>query len=166
MDVARVERSFGIRTHDDQVLLSLLEIPAGSGHGAPGADPSYEMRDPSLGLFPYLRAGGPVVGLRVHRVVVLVRLKRPRDVAREAIRNLVIGLGRLRRHGARTQDDLGAIRAQTNALPLPMREMRTRGVWPTSPRMFGAMVTRGCYAATTGLDPTLWAPPGGTGPRL
>src|SRR5438034_3552652 len=79
-----------------------------------------QVRDATLGLSPYLRAGGPIVRLGVHRVVVLVRLERARDVACEAIRHLVRGLGRLRRYGARTNDHLGPVCAQKVALLLTL----------------------------------------------
>ena len=74
------------------------------------------MRDPAIGLVPDLRAGGPLVGRRVLRVPVLVRLERARDVAGEPRRDGVVALRRLGGDVRRAEDDLRAVRAQERLL--------------------------------------------------
>ena len=100
--------------------LLLLQEPPNARDGASRPDPGYEMRDPPLGLLPDLGSGGAVVSLRIHRVVVLIRLERAGNVAREPVGDLVIGLGMLRRHRARADHDLGAVRAEQIALLLAL----------------------------------------------
>ena len=67
---------------------------------------------------PDLRPGRLVVRVRVRRVRVLVGLVRAGDLLGEPVRDGVVALGRLGRDRVRTDDHLGAVRAQERDLLL------------------------------------------------
>ena len=118
VDVAGVDRSIGVRADDDEAGLLLLQVSPGAAHGAAGSDAADEMGDAPLRLVPDLRAGGAVVRLRVHRVVVLIRLEGVRNLPRQPLGDLVIRLRRFGRHRGRADHDLRAVRAQQISLLL------------------------------------------------
>src|SRR4029079_13156745 len=120
MDVAGVQRALGVGTNDLDLRILFLEEGARAARGAARAHADDEVRDPAVGLLPELGAGRAVVRLGVHRVVVLIRQEAARRFTRDALSDLVIGLGRLRRHRGRAHHDIGAERAQQIALLLAL----------------------------------------------
>src|SRR5207248_11539712 len=110
---AGVHRALRVGADDlDRAVGDVLQVPAGAGDGAAGADAGDEGGDPAVGLLPQLRAGGVVVGGRVLRVGVLVRLPGARDLADQAVGDVVVGVRMLRSHRVGADDDLGAVGAQ------------------------------------------------------
>ncbi len=79
-------------------------------------DACHEVRQPALGLLPDLRTGRALVRPRVLLVPVLVGLEGTGDVACQAGRHGVVGLGRLRRDVGRAQHHLGAIGTEQRLL--------------------------------------------------
>ena len=120
MDVARIEGAPRVGADDLDLRVPLLQVLPRPGHRAAGPHADDEMRELALGLLPDLGAGRAVVGLGVHRVVVLVRQEPPGGLTGEPLGHLVVGLGRLRRDRARADDDLGAVRAEEIALLLAL----------------------------------------------
>src|SRR5690606_24768905 len=84
---ARVHRALGGGADDLDVGVALLQVAPDAGDRAAGADAAHEVGDPPPGLGPDLGPGGVVLGLRVVRVVVLVRLPGPRDLLHEPVRH-------------------------------------------------------------------------------
>ncbi len=108
-----VDRAHRVRSDDlDPAAGHLLEIPTGAADRAAGAHAGYEVGDPAVGLRPDLGAGGFVVARRIVRVGVLVRLPGALDLADEPVRGRVVGVGVVRLHGGRTDDDAGPVRGQ------------------------------------------------------
>ena len=98
--------------------LLLLEESAHAADGPAGADADHEVIDPAVGLIPDFGAGLLVMGHRVRRVVVLVRLPAVRCLALETGRHRIVrsvDLPGPRRWGRRS------------------RRRRTRGGRPLSP---------------------------------
>ena len=115
-DIAGQDAALGIRADDrDRTVLRLQEA-GDPGYRAAGSGTGDQVRDPALGLLPDLGARGPFVGRRVLHVPVLVRLVCARDVAREAGRHGVIGLGRFRLHVGRAEHDVRAVCPQQGLL--------------------------------------------------
>ena len=114
----------------------LLEVPAGAGDRAAGADAGDEVRDAAVGVAPDLRPGGLVVAGRALGVRVLVGLPGAVDLAHQAVGDRVVGVRVVRRHGGRADDDLGAVRrAARRACPgRPCPGRRTRSGSPSAAR--------------------------------
>src|SRR5262249_31190945 len=90
----------------------LLEVPPGAAHRAPGPDTGHEMGDPTVGLRPQFRAGGPVVRDRVVGVGVLVRLPGVLPLPDQPVGHLVVRTRVLRSHRGRADHHFGAVRPQ------------------------------------------------------
>ena len=114
--IGGVDRSLRIGADHVNVRILFLEIAADAGDRAAGADTGHEVGDLAAGLLPDLRAGGLVVGLRVHRVEVLVRLERVR-----ALR----GSG-----GRRPSSSSRASRARPRSASSRLRRRRRAGARP------------------------------------
>jgi hypothetical protein len=91
--VPGVEGALRVGAHDEDLRVPLLQEPAGARDRAAGPDAADERGDPPLRLLPDLRARCLVVGLRVDRVVVLVRLEGAGDLRGEAVGDPVVALG-------------------------------------------------------------------------
>ena len=83
--VAGVDRADRVGADDLDGRVALLEVAAGAGDRAAGADAGDEVRDAAARLLPQLGAGGRVVGVRVGRVEVLVGLEGARDLLGQAV---------------------------------------------------------------------------------
>src|SRR5580704_9527706 len=103
-----VKRADGIDADNLHLGIFFLEKFAGAADGAAGAHAANEMRDFSFGVVPDFRAGGEVVGLRVHRIVVLIWVEGVGYFARELFRHRIVAarIFGLDRRG--THDDFGA----------------------------------------------------------
>jgi hypothetical protein len=97
---------------DDLDVAPLLEVAAGAGDRAAGADTRDEVRDPALGRGPDLRAGGLVVDSRVGGVVVLVGEPAAGRLLRDATGQVVDVSGVFTGEVRRRLDDVGPVRAQ------------------------------------------------------
>ena len=96
----------------------LLEEATDAADRAAGAHPGDEVGDPPLGLLPDLRTGVLVVRARVVRVAVLVGLPGALGLAHQPVRDAVVAVGVVGRHGRRADDHLGAVRLEHVALVL------------------------------------------------
>ncbi len=94
----------------------LLEVAADAGDGAACADARDEVGEVTAGLAPDLRAGALVVGPGVHRVEVLVRLERVGYLARQAVGDGVVALGRVALDRGGRGHHLGAVGAKDRRL--------------------------------------------------
>ncbi len=111
-------RAFGVGADDLHIRVLRLQVPRDAGDGAAGADAGHEVRDPTRGLPPDLRAGGPFVLRRIRGVRVLVRAERAGRLARQTVGHRVVRVGVVGRHGSGTHDHVGAVRAQQRDLLL------------------------------------------------
>lgn len=102
-----VDRADGIDADDADVGVVLLEVAADARDGAAGARAGHDGIDLSVGVAPYLRAGGEHVGLDVERVVVLVDVEGTWGLSRNALGGLDVVLGRVTGDVGRRDDDLG-----------------------------------------------------------
>ncbi len=80
-----------------------LQVAAHAADRSAGAHAANEVRDLSFRVFPDFRAGRPVMRLGIHRIFVLVRVKRIRNVLGEFFRHgivaaRIVGLDRRRAH--------------------------------------------------------------------
>jgi hypothetical protein len=115
---AGVDRAGRVGADDLDVGVLLLEVLADAADRATGADAGHEVRDLPVGLLPDLRAGRLVVRPRVVRVGVLVGLPGTLDLADQAVGDVVVRVGVLRRDGRRADDHLSAVRLEHVALVL------------------------------------------------
>ena len=90
----------------------LLEVAAGAGDGAAGADARDEVGDLAVGVGPDLGPGGLVVAGRPHRVGVLVGLPRAVDLLDQPVGDAVVAVRVVGRHRRRAHHDVGAVGAQ------------------------------------------------------
>src|SRR5439155_23928876 len=90
-----VDRAGGVGAADVYARVPLLEVLRHPADRAAGADRGDEDVNLAPGLLPELRAGHLVVGARVLRVEVLVRLEGPGDLARQALGDAVVALRRV-----------------------------------------------------------------------
>ena len=95
---------------------NVLQVSAGAGDGAAGADAGHEMRDLMVGGLPDFRAGGVVVAFRAVRIVVLVRAIAAGNRLGEAFGHLIIGTRVVRTGVGGGHDHFGPIGAQYGAL--------------------------------------------------
>jgi hypothetical protein len=113
-----VDGALRIGADDQDARVLLLQVAPGAGDRPAGPDRDDERVDPAAGLLPDLRAGELVVGVRVRHVRVLVGLERARDLLGEPVGDRVVAFRRVGVDGRRTDDDLGAVRAQERDLLL------------------------------------------------
>ena len=71
MALGQQRRGGGLHRHDLHVGIFLLEVPAHTADGAAGAHAGHKEVHVPLRIFPDLRAGGAVVGLRIGGVIKL-----------------------------------------------------------------------------------------------
>ena len=95
-----------------------MQVAPGARDGAAGAGAGDEVGDPAVGVAPDLGAGRLVVRQRAVGVGVLVGLPGARGLAHQPVGRRVVGVGVVRRHGGRADDDLGAVGLEHVALVL------------------------------------------------
>lgn len=95
---------------------NVLQVSAGAGDGAAGADAGHEMRDLMVGGLPDFRAGGVVVAFRAVRIVILVRAIAAGNRLGEAFGHLIIGTRVVRTGVGGGHDHFGPIGAQYGTL--------------------------------------------------
>jgi hypothetical protein len=78
-----VERADGIHADNLDVGIFFFQVAADAGNRAARAHPADEVRDFSLGVLPDFRAGGAVMRLGIHRVLVLIGIEGIGNFARE-----------------------------------------------------------------------------------
>src|SRR5579862_274868 len=103
-----IERAFGIDADDSDCGIFLFQIFADSANGAAGAHAANEVGDLAFAVFPDFRAGGLVVGFRVHRVVVLIGIKRIGNFTREFFGDGIITAGIFGFDSGGADNDFGA----------------------------------------------------------
>ena len=110
--VPRQDAALGICPDHDQLgVLATQESDRPRDRSA-GTHAAHEVGDPPVRLLPDLGACRVLVGARILRVPVLVRLVCAGDVARQSRGHAVIALGRLGRHVRRAQHHLRAVGPQ------------------------------------------------------
>lgn len=75
----------------DRAVGGFLEVLAGAGDGAAGADAGHEVRDLVVRGLPDLRSGGVVVAQRAVRIVVLVRAEAAGNRIGQSFGDLIVG---------------------------------------------------------------------------
>ena len=117
--VARIGVDGAFRVGADHLHLAVgnvLEVAAGAGDGATGADARHEMRDLMIGGLPDFRAGGVVVAQRAVRIVVLVGAVAAGNGLGEAVCHLVVGTWIVGARVGGGHDHFGAVCAQYGTL--------------------------------------------------
>ena len=87
LDEIVVERAVGIDADNFNVGIFFFQEFSYAADGAPRADAADEVRDFSFAVLPNFRTRRAVVRLRIHRVVILVRIIRIGNFAREFFRH-------------------------------------------------------------------------------
>ena len=98
------------RVHADDLYLRifLLEETADAADGSAGAHPAHEMRDLPFRILPDFRTRGAVMGLRVHRIFVLVGIKRIGNLFPQLFRHRVVAARIVRLDGRGADNHFGA----------------------------------------------------------
>ncbi len=113
MEQVTVDAADRVRTHHPHVAPglggTLLEISAGAGDGAPGANAADQTVDESVGVLPDLRTGGQVMGLGVGRIVVLVGIETAGGLGGNTLGDLDVTLRVIVRQVGAGHHDLGTV---------------------------------------------------------
>src|SRR5262249_18396219 len=108
LDEIIVERAVGVDADDLDLGVLFLQVFANAADRAASAHAADEVSDLAFRVFPDFRTGRAVVGLRVHRVVVLIRVVGIRDFARQFFGDRVVAARILRLDGGGADDDLSS----------------------------------------------------------
>ena len=92
------------------VGIFLFQILAHAADGAAGAHAANEVGDFAFAVFPDFRAGGLVMGFRIHRIVVLVGIEGIGNFARQFFGDGIIAARIVGLDGGGADDDFGAER--------------------------------------------------------
>ena len=106
--LGREDRALGVGADDHELRLLLLQVARRARDRAARPDRDHDGVELVSDLLPELRAGRPVVGLRIRVVRVLVRLERAGNLLGEAVGDGVVALRRVGVDGCRADHDLGA----------------------------------------------------------
>ncbi len=103
-----VDGPFGISRNHLNLGVLFLQEATDTADGAASPGGGHEMGDPPLGLLPDLRAGRPVVSLRVDLVVELIGENGVRRILgdRLCLHDVIVGM--VSRNGGGSNDHLGA----------------------------------------------------------
>src|SRR6201984_3471872 len=103
-----VERAYRIDADDFDVRIFFFQVAADAADRAPRSHAANEVGDFAFGIVPDLRAGGFVVGLRIHRIFVLIRIVRVGNFSREFFGDRIVAARVFRFGRGRADDHFGA----------------------------------------------------------
>src|SRR5260370_1241463 len=107
-----VQRPVGIDADNFYFGIFFLQEFAHAADSAAGAHAANEVRNLAFAIFPNLGTGGAVVRLGIHWIVVLIRIIRIGNFAREFFRHGIVAAWIFRFDGGGTDDDFSAERFQ------------------------------------------------------
>src|SRR5258708_3192742 len=108
LDKIVVERTVRIHADNFDVGIFLLQVFPDAADRPAGAHAAHEGRDFAFAVFPDFRAGGAVVRLGIHGVLVLIRIIRIGNFASELFRDGIVAPRVLRLDGGGADNDFGA----------------------------------------------------------
>ena len=112
LDEIIVERAVGIDADDFYAGIFFLQEFPHATNGAAGAHAANEVRDFAFAVFPNFRTRGAIMRFGIHRIVILVRVVRIGNFAREFFCHGIVAARIFRLDGGRTNDHFGAKRFQ------------------------------------------------------
>src|SRR6266852_4408257 len=108
LDEIVVQRDVRIHPDNFYVGIFFLQVLSHAADRAAGAHAADEVRDPAFAVLPNLGAGGAVVRLGIHLIVVLIRIVRIGNFPREFFRHRIVASRIFGFDGGGADDDLRA----------------------------------------------------------